>query len=95
MRWESGTPGPATCGVPVSIRMLRTLAGVSGPPFRTFEMPCSTATAPVTIGEGAYVAAGSVITKSVPPGALAVARGRQETREGWAARRKAARKAKE
>jgi bifunctional UDP-N-acetylglucosamine pyrophosphorylase/glucosamine-1-phosphate N-acetyltransferase len=49
--------------------------------------------APVTIGEGAYVAAGSVITKSVPPGALAVARGRQETREGWAARKKAAKKA--
>jgi bifunctional UDP-N-acetylglucosamine pyrophosphorylase/glucosamine-1-phosphate N-acetyltransferase len=48
--------------------------------------------APVTIGEGAYVAAGSVITKSVPPGALAVARGRQETREGWAARKKATKK---
>ena len=43
--------------------------------------------APVTIGDGAYVAAGSVITKSVPPGALAVARGRQEMREGWAARK--------
>ena len=49
----------------------------------------SSLVAPVTIGEGAYVAAGSVITKNVPPGALAVARGRQETREGWAARRKA------
>ena len=48
--------------------------------------------APVTIGDGAYVAAGSVITKDVPPGALAVARGRQETREGWAARRKARRR---
>ena len=46
----------------------------------------------MTIGEGAYVAAGSVITKSVPPGALAVARGRQETREGWAARKKTAKK---
>ena len=55
----------------------------------------SSLVAPVTIGEGAYVAAGSVITKTVPPGALAVARGRQETREGWAARRKAARKPKE
>jgi bifunctional UDP-N-acetylglucosamine pyrophosphorylase/glucosamine-1-phosphate N-acetyltransferase len=49
----------------------------------------SSLVAPVTIGEGAYVAAGSVITKNVPPGALAVARGRQETREGWAARKKA------
>jgi len=50
--------------------------------------------APVTIGEGAYVAAGSVITKSVPPGALAVARGRQEVREGWAARKKKAKSEK-
>ncbi|MCI0545986.1 MAG: bifunctional UDP-N-acetylglucosamine diphosphorylase/glucosamine-1-phosphate N-acetyltransferase GlmU [Candidatus Rokubacteria bacterium] len=49
----------------------------------------SSLVAPVTIGDGAYVAAGSVITRNVPPGALAVARGRQETREGWAARRKA------
>jgi bifunctional UDP-N-acetylglucosamine pyrophosphorylase/glucosamine-1-phosphate N-acetyltransferase len=31
-----------------------------------------------------------VITKSVPPGALAVARGRQETREGWVARKQKA-----
>ena len=36
---------------------------------------------------GAYVAAGSVITKNVPPGSLAVARGRQETREGWVSRK--------
>ncbi len=40
--------------------------------------------APVTIGEGAYVGSGSVITRDVEPGALAVARGRQETRAGWA-----------
>ena len=40
--------------------------------------------APVTIGEGAYVGSGSVITKNVAPDALAVARGRQETRAGWA-----------
>jgi bifunctional UDP-N-acetylglucosamine pyrophosphorylase/glucosamine-1-phosphate N-acetyltransferase len=43
--------------------------------------------APVTIGAGAYVGAGSVITKSVPAGALAVARGQQVVKEGWAARR--------
>ncbi len=40
--------------------------------------------APVTIGDGAYIASGSVITKDVEPDALAVARGRQETRAGWA-----------
>jgi bifunctional UDP-N-acetylglucosamine pyrophosphorylase/glucosamine-1-phosphate N-acetyltransferase len=42
--------------------------------------------APVEIGDGAWVAAGSVITKDVPPGALAVARARQENKEGHAAR---------
>ncbi len=40
--------------------------------------------APVRVGAGAYVAAGSSITKDVPPGALAIARGRQENKEGWA-----------
>jgi bifunctional UDP-N-acetylglucosamine pyrophosphorylase/glucosamine-1-phosphate N-acetyltransferase len=42
--------------------------------------------APVEIGEGAWTAAGSVITKDVPPGALAVARARQENKEGYATR---------
>ncbi len=42
--------------------------------------------APVTIGNGAIVGAGSAITADVKPGALAVARGRQDEREGWAAR---------
>jgi bifunctional UDP-N-acetylglucosamine pyrophosphorylase / glucosamine-1-phosphate N-acetyltransferase len=55
---------------------------------RVFVGTNSSLVAPLTIGEGAYVAAGSVITKNVPPGALAVARGRQETREGWVARKK-------
>jgi bifunctional UDP-N-acetylglucosamine pyrophosphorylase/glucosamine-1-phosphate N-acetyltransferase len=44
--------------------------------------------APVTVGDGAYTAAGSVITENVPPGALAVARGRQHNVEGWVARRR-------
>jgi bifunctional UDP-N-acetylglucosamine pyrophosphorylase/glucosamine-1-phosphate N-acetyltransferase len=45
--------------------------------------------APVTIGDGAYTAAGSVITNDVPPGAMAVARGRQRNVEGWVERRRA------
>ncbi len=41
--------------------------------------------APVTIGDGAYVGSGSVITQDVAPDALAIARGRQFDRAGWAA----------
>lgn len=41
--------------------------------------------APVTIGDGAYVGSGSVVTEHVPADALAVARGRQTVKEGWAA----------
>lgn len=40
--------------------------------------------APVTVGEGAYVAAGSTITKDVPPDALSIARAYQVDKEGWA-----------
>jgi bifunctional UDP-N-acetylglucosamine pyrophosphorylase/glucosamine-1-phosphate N-acetyltransferase len=42
--------------------------------------------APVTIGDDAWVAAGSVITKDVPPEALAVARARQVNKEGFTSR---------
>jgi bifunctional UDP-N-acetylglucosamine pyrophosphorylase / glucosamine-1-phosphate N-acetyltransferase len=42
--------------------------------------------APITVGDGAYTAAGSVITADVPPGALAVARGRQRNIGGWVAK---------
>lgn len=45
----------------------------------------STLIAPLTIGDGAFVAAGSVINKEVPANALAVGRSRQEVREEWAA----------
>jgi bifunctional UDP-N-acetylglucosamine pyrophosphorylase/glucosamine-1-phosphate N-acetyltransferase len=45
--------------------------------------------APVTVGQGAYVAAGSSITDDVPADALAIARARQETKPGWAERRRA------
>lgn len=44
--------------------------------------------APVTIGAGAYVGAGSTITHDVPAKALAVARGHQHTKENWAETRK-------
>jgi len=46
----------------------------------------SSLVAPVKIGEGAYIGSGSVITQDVPADALAVARGRQVVREGWASR---------
>ena len=45
--------------------------------------------APVTIGEGAYVAAGSTVTEDVPGDALALGRARQITKPGWATRRRA------
>jgi bifunctional UDP-N-acetylglucosamine pyrophosphorylase/glucosamine-1-phosphate N-acetyltransferase len=44
--------------------------------------------APVTIGDGAYTAAGSVITEDVPPGALGVGRAHQRNVPGWVARRR-------
>jgi bifunctional UDP-N-acetylglucosamine pyrophosphorylase/glucosamine-1-phosphate N-acetyltransferase len=44
--------------------------------------------APVRIGDGAYVGAGSVITENVPADALAIARGRQANKPGWAAARR-------
>ncbi len=45
--------------------------------------------APVKIGEGAYVGSGSVITADVPADALALGRGRQVVKEGWATRLRA------
>ena len=51
----------------------------------------TTMVAPVTIGDGAFTAAGSVITHDVPPGALGVARGKQQNIEGYAERRAARR----
>lgn len=47
----------------------------------------STLVAPVTVGEGGYVAAGSAITEDVPAGALALGRSRQVTKPGWVAAR--------
>ena len=48
----------------------------------------STLVAPITLADGAYIAAGSTITKDVPPGALGVGRARQENKEGWREKRR-------
>ena len=46
--------------------------------------------APVTVGDGAYTAAGSAITQDVPAGALGVGRAQQRTIDGWVARKRPA-----
>ena len=51
--------------------------------------------APVEVGDGAYTAAGSVITDDVPPGAIGVARERQRNIEGWVEKRRAGTKSAE
>lgn len=45
--------------------------------------------APVSVGDGAYIAAGSTITENVPAGALGLGRARQVTKAGWVAERRA------
>jgi len=47
--------------------------------------------APVTVGDGSYTGAGSVIHEDVPPGALGIARARQTNKQGYAQRREAER----
>ncbi|QLY32585.1 bifunctional UDP-N-acetylglucosamine diphosphorylase/glucosamine-1-phosphate N-acetyltransferase GlmU [Nocardia huaxiensis] len=44
--------------------------------------------APVTVGDGAYTAAGTVLRRNVPPGALAVSGGAQRNIEGWVQRKR-------
>jgi bifunctional UDP-N-acetylglucosamine pyrophosphorylase/glucosamine-1-phosphate N-acetyltransferase len=44
--------------------------------------------APVRVGDGAYIAAGSTITENVPSDGLGIARGRQVNRPGWAAKKR-------
>ena len=48
----------------------------------------ATLVAPVEVGAGSYVGAGSVITEAVPPGALALGRGRQVNKPGWVAQQR-------
>jgi bifunctional UDP-N-acetylglucosamine pyrophosphorylase/glucosamine-1-phosphate N-acetyltransferase len=45
----------------------------------------ATLVAPIAVGNGAYIAAGSCITEDVPEDALALGRARQTTKKGWAA----------
>ncbi|HEY3297074.1 MAG TPA: bifunctional UDP-N-acetylglucosamine diphosphorylase/glucosamine-1-phosphate N-acetyltransferase GlmU [Armatimonadota bacterium] len=47
-----------------------------------------TLVAPISIGDGAFIAAGSTVTENVSGGALAIARCRQTTKEGWAKKRR-------
>jgi bifunctional UDP-N-acetylglucosamine pyrophosphorylase/glucosamine-1-phosphate N-acetyltransferase len=55
---------------------------------RVFIGSNSALVAPVRVGDGAYVAAGSTITDSVPADALGIARGKQANKQGWAARKR-------
>jgi bifunctional UDP-N-acetylglucosamine pyrophosphorylase/glucosamine-1-phosphate N-acetyltransferase len=55
---------------------------------RAFVGTNSSLVAPLTIGDDAYVGAGSVITRDVPAGALAMERALQEIKEGWTERRR-------
>ena len=50
--------------------------------------------APVSVGDGAYIGSGSVITEDVAADALAIARGRQVEKPGWAAAFRAKQKPK-
>ncbi|RXS96649.1 UDP-N-acetylglucosamine diphosphorylase/glucosamine-1-phosphate N-acetyltransferase [Silvibacterium dinghuense] len=54
----------------------------------------TTLVAPISVGNGAYIAAGSSITEDVPEDALALARSRQTTKPGWATSKSAAAKKK-
>jgi bifunctional UDP-N-acetylglucosamine pyrophosphorylase/glucosamine-1-phosphate N-acetyltransferase len=55
---------------------------------RVFIGSDSALVAPVRIGDGAYIAAGSTITDNVPAEALGIARGRQVTKPGWASKKR-------
>ncbi|MCW5717068.1 MAG: bifunctional UDP-N-acetylglucosamine diphosphorylase/glucosamine-1-phosphate N-acetyltransferase GlmU [Bauldia sp.] len=70
--------GTITCNYD-GVRKYRTEIGAGA-----FVGSDSALVAPVRIGAGAYIGSGSVITEDVPDGALAIARGRQVNKPGWA-----------
>lgn len=55
---------------------------------RVFVGSDSALVAPVRLGDGAYVAAGSTITENVPPDSLGIARERQVNKKGWASKKR-------
>ena len=75
--------GVITCNYD-GVRKHKTLIGKG-----VFVGSDSTLVAPVSVEDGAYIGAGSCITKTVPEGALAVARSHQVTKNGWAVARRA------
>jgi bifunctional UDP-N-acetylglucosamine pyrophosphorylase/glucosamine-1-phosphate N-acetyltransferase len=81
--------GVITCNYD-GVNKHRTLIGK-----RAFVGSDSTLVAPVTVGEGAYIGAGSCITKDVPAGSLAIGRTRQAVIEGWVEAKRTAQKKKE
>ena len=80
--------GVITCNYD-GVNKHRTLIGK-----RAFVGSDSTLVAPISVGDGAYIGAGSCITKDVPADSLAVGRSHQVTKEGWAQARRARREKK-
>lgn len=76
--------GTITCNYD-GVRKYQTTIG-----SRVFVGSDSVLVAPVKIGDGAYVAAGSAITENVPAESLSIARSRQTNKKGWAAKRRRA-----
>ena len=74
--------GVITCNYD-GVRKQKTVIG-----DRVFVGSDSTLVAPLTVGEGAYIAAGSCITEDVPADALALGRSRQVIKEGWSAEKR-------